>query len=99
MPFQRFDIRSCILLVVVGWLWLVPAFASGRGAFCASVPRLSWLSAPEVETRLREQGFHLIRLRMSVEKCYQAEVRDLAGYRRDILLHPVTAEIVGATMR
>ncbi|KAF0231453.1 MAG: hypothetical protein FD175_754 [Beijerinckiaceae bacterium] len=62
--------------------------------FCASVPRLNWLSAEEVEMRLREQGLSLVRLRLADDKCYAVLVRDASGQTRDLILHPVTAEIV-----
>lgn len=62
--------------------------------FCASVPRLNWLSAEEVELRLKEQGLSLVRLRLADDKCYAVQVRDASGQTRDLIVHPVTAEIM-----
>ena len=68
--------------------------APRQNPFCASVPRLEWLSAMEIQSHLEGRGYRLIRLRMADDKCYGALVRDGDGALRDLVLHPVTAEII-----
>lgn len=68
--------------------------ASRQNPFCASVPRLEWLSTVEVQSHLEGRGYRLVRLRMADDKCYGALVRDGDGALRDLVLHPVTAEII-----
>lgn len=69
---------------------------AGRVAvpFCASVPRAPWLSSGEVGEKLRERGFEMVQLRLADDRCYAAIVRGPDGRRRDLIVHPVTAEIV-----
>ena len=62
--------------------------------FCHSVPRALWLSQPEIEVRLREQGFRMVRMRLGEDRCYELRVLDPAGRFRDMILHPVTAEVM-----
>jgi hypothetical protein len=87
-PLGAFAFLMLMLALFSGALW------AASPSFCASLPRLHWLSAEEVELRLRERGYHLVRLRMGDDKCYAAVVRDSGGRLRDFLMHPVTAEIV-----
>lgn len=65
-----------------------------QNPYCASVPRLEWLSTTEVQSSLEERGYRLIRLRMADDKCYGVLVRDGKGALRDLVMHPVTAEII-----
>jgi hypothetical protein len=62
--------------------------------FCASVPRQGWISAEEVSMRLMEIGFRLVRLRMADDKCYAIVARDVDGKIHDLVMHPVTSEIM-----
>lgn len=68
--------------------------APRQNPFCASVPRLEWLSTMEVQSHLEGRGYQLVRLRMADDKCYGALVRDSNGALRDLVMHPVTAEII-----
>lgn len=68
--------------------------ASRQNPFCASVPRLEWLSVMEVQSHLEGRGYRLVRLRMADDKCYGALVRAGDGTLRDLVMHPVTAEII-----
>jgi len=68
--------------------------ASRQNPFCASLPRLEWLSALEIQSRLEGRGYRLVRLRMGDDKCYGALVRDGDGTLRDLVMHPVTAEVL-----
>lgn len=64
--------------------------------FCAAVPRTAWLSQTEVKLRLSELGFTLVQLRMADDRCYAVVVKDNSGRSHDLIIHPVTAEIVKA---
>lgn len=70
-----------------------------QNPFCASVPRLEWLSTMEVQSHLEGRGYRLVRLRMADDKCYGALVRDGDGALRDLVMHPVTAEIIRDSKR
>jgi hypothetical protein len=71
----------------------VPA-APGPHYFCPAQPRTSWLSVVEVELVLRNRSLDLLKIRMIDDKCYLVSVRDSFGQTRDLLLHPVTAELI-----
>ena len=86
-----------LLLLMVSVLSGGPLLAASP-IYCASLPRLQWLSAEEVEASLKERGFNLIRLRLADDKCYRVVVRDAGGKLHDLLLHPVTAKIVRERM-
>lgn len=92
---QRDPIRAFFLLLLLLLITLSGgALMAESSPYCASLPRLQWLSAEEVEARLRERGFNLVRLRLADDKCYRVVVRDSGGRLHDLLMHPVTAEIV-----
>lgn len=100
--------RNTIKRCLSGWQRLVSAvFAGGLFAatppcalanesnpFCASAPRQQWVSAEEVGQKLREVGYELVRLRMADDKCYGAVARDAEGRIHDLVVHPVTVEII-----
>ena len=88
-PTKVFFLLMLLLLLTGGTL------IAESAPYCASLPRLQWLSAEEVEARLRKRGFNLVRLRLADDKCYRVVVRDSGGRLHDLLMHPVTAEIVG----
>ena len=94
----RFGRLGSALAVVVGVLsstGMVPAArAQEPNPFCASAPREQWVSAGEVEQKLRDAGYELIRLRMADDKCYGARARDAKGRTRNLIVHPVTVEIL-----
>ena len=85
-----------VLFVMAGLVFIVSGSAlfAVTPSYCASLPRLQWLSAEEVGSRLKVHGFDLVRLRLANDKCYQVVVRDSGGRLRDFLIHPVTADIV-----
>jgi hypothetical protein len=89
------------LIWFLGLFFCVKAQAwSGAGnPFCNSLPRLNWLSAPEIEDALRAKGLRLLRLRMADDKCYAVRVEDPNGRKFDIILHPVTAEFFRTSAR
>lgn len=87
-PTMAFAVLLLMFSLTGGVLW------AADQAYCASLPRLHWLSAQEVELRLRERGYHLVQLRMGDDKCYAAVVRGADGRLRNFLMHPVTADIV-----
>lgn len=70
------------------------ARAQEPNPFCASAPRQQWVSAEEVGQKLREAGYELVRLRMADDKCYGAVARDADGRIHDLIVHPVTVEII-----
>jgi len=94
----RFGRRGSALAVVAGVLSLTGAVSVARAQepnpFCASAPREQWVSAGEVEQKLRDAGYELIRLRMADDKCYGARARDAKGRTRNLIVHPVTVEIL-----
>lgn len=61
---------------------------------CAAPPRLAWLSTEELGSRLRESGYEVVRVRMADDRCYAVRVRDGVGQERDLIVHPVTSQIV-----
>lgn len=74
-----------------------PGMAAERAAaspFCASSPRAAWMSAFEVEASLKQLGLVLLQLRIADDRCYAAMVKDGEGHTRDLILHPVTAQIM-----
>lgn len=71
-----------------------PAHANETNPFCASAPRQQWVSAEEVGQKLRRAGYELVRLRMADDKCYGAVARDAEGRVHDLVVHPVTVEII-----
>lgn len=71
-----------------------PSVADEPNPFCAAAPRQQWVSAEEVGQRLRKAGYKLIRLRMADDKCYGAVARDAEGRIHDLVVHPVTVEIM-----
>lgn len=74
---------------------LPAARASGAPRpYCAAVPRLPWMSAPEVQLRLKALGLDLLRLRIGPDRCYAILAQDSAGRRHDMIMHPVTADIL-----
>ncbi len=86
----------CCVALLLGLLSMTSGGAAGvlPTPFCNSLPRMDWLSAEEVELQLKAQGLQLVRLRMADDKCYAVRVRNAAGKTFDLIIHPVTAEIV-----
>ncbi|HRE20681.1 MAG TPA: PepSY domain-containing protein [Rhabdaerophilum sp.] len=102
MIFNRFTLSghsrgcahfACTIFAVLAGSF-VPAVADEPNAFCAAVPRQQWVSAAEVGQKLRKAGYELIRLRMADDKCYGALARDAKGRVHDLVVHPVTVEIM-----
>jgi hypothetical protein len=60
---------------------------------CAAPPRTASLSSAEISERLREVGYELMRVRLD-DRCYKLMVRDGIGQIRDLVVHPVTLEIM-----
>lgn len=90
---------SVFPLAVLLALAFTPAAVSrgispGTKPFCAAVPRADWLSYPEIELKLKEVGYQLLRLRLADDRCYTVSVRDGSGGLLNLIVHPVTAEIV-----
>ena len=83
-----------VLLLFVVSILSGGALLAASPPYCASLPRLQWLSAAEVETLLKARGLNLVKLRLADDKCYRVVVRDAGGRLHDFLMHPVTAEIV-----
>lgn len=81
-----------VLLILAGVA--SPAVADEPNPYCASAPRQQWVSAEEVGQKLREAGYELMRLRMADDKCYGAVARDARGRIHDLVVHPVTVEII-----
>lgn len=67
--------------------------------FCAHVPRSHWLSVTEVELRLKEAGLRLRALRVTDERCYAVLADDRGGRMVNLIIHPVTADIVKETVQ
>lgn len=85
--FSGFGIAGLML----GSLLPEPALAT---PVCAHLPRLGWVSAEEVEARLKGAGFKLLRLRITNEACYAALVRNRRGEVLEIRVHPATSQIM-----
>jgi|GEM_PF-2872679 len=71
---------------------LASAYATDR--FCPSLPGSSWMSWVEVESRLKDQGLRMVRLRISEDRCYDVMVIDGHGQNHTLLINPVTAKII-----
>lgn len=88
------------LVLIASLLWGMPLHAAERASthtkpyYCVALPRADWLSAAELQTRLRDQGYTLVRMRLGDDKCYIVMVKDGNGQTRDLIVHPVTAEVV-----
>jgi len=88
------------LVLIASFLWGMPLSAGERERvhikpyYCVAVPRADWLSAAELQTRLLDQGYKLVRMRLGDDKCYIVMVKDGNGQTRDLVIHPVTAEVV-----
>lgn len=68
--------------------------SAGSAPFCHSLPRLYWLSSEEVDSRVRELGFRLVRIRMADDRCYAVQARHIDGRVLDLIMHPVSAQII-----
>lgn len=73
----------------------LPAIAATAALHCAHVPRIGWVSAGEIETRLRAEGLHMLRLRVSSEACIIALVSNARGDRFEMRVHPVSGDVIG----
>lgn len=82
------------MLLVMAALASGPAFAGAPQSPCTNLPRFGWVSSEEVEARLRQSGFQLLRLRITNEACYTALVTDAAGQKMELRIHPGTSEVL-----
>jgi Peptidase propeptide and YPEB domain len=81
-------LAGAVILGSVGYL-----YATSR-PFCSYQPRSFWLSALEVELYLKQLGLKMLRLRIDDDRCYAVVARDSLGQFRDVIMNPVTAEVV-----
>lgn len=91
--FQRYLAVSCAAFCSLLAFPLREASASSV-PFCHSLPRLYWLSSEEIDSRVRELGFRLVRIRMADDRCYAVRARHADGRMLDLIMHPVSAQII-----
>ncbi|MCU0819244.1 MAG: PepSY domain-containing protein [Beijerinckiaceae bacterium] len=82
------------LLLVASFL-PIPALASSSQTLCTNLPRVGWISADEIEDRLRRDGFQLQKLRMTNEACFVALVTNASGEKLELRIHPGNGERLG----
>lgn len=81
-------------------LWLAalgqPATAAAGSPHgpCTNLPRFGWVSSDEIEARLKQLGYQLLRLRITSDACYSALVTGPAGHRLELLIHPGTSKVI-----
>lgn len=80
-------------------VFLVLTLAGGGPAFaqqqvCTNLPRYGWVSAEEIEARLKSAGYQLLRLRITNEACYAALVVNTIGQMMELRIHPATNEVL-----
>ncbi|MCA1952448.1 MAG: PepSY domain-containing protein [Hyphomicrobiales bacterium] len=94
MRVQRYRATACSILFALISAWPAEAGrALDYNPHCAAPPRTAWLSSAEISDRLREVGYELMRVRLD-DRCYKLMVRDGIGQIRDLVVHPVTFEIM-----
>ena len=73
-------------------------FAATASPFCAQVPQQYWLSAPEIELRLRDIGLRLKSMTVNENRCYEILADNgKSGAPVTIVMHPVTAAMLSQT--
>jgi hypothetical protein len=75
-------------------LGLCAVALASAAPLCTNRPRYGWVSVEEVEARLRDAGFRLLRLRVTNEACYSALVINSEGEKLEMRLHPASSDIL-----
>jgi hypothetical protein len=70
--------------------------SDNRGAdddACAAVPRAEWKSVADAAAAVEARGYRVVRIKTD-DGCYEADARDEAGVRYELLIDPVSLAIV-----
>ena len=62
--------------------------------YCARIPRTHWLSSSEIAHELSQRGLQLVQIRLADQKCYAVRVQNAAGKREELILDPMTGEVI-----
>jgi hypothetical protein len=82
-------------LLLLASLSPFPAFANPAQTLCTNLPRVGWISADEIEDRLRRDGFQLQKLRVTNEACFVALVTNASGEKLELRIHPGNGTLLG----
>jgi hypothetical protein len=92
---RRISLALLLGSAVLAPALMTPALAqSGFDPYCARIPRVHWLSATEIRSELEQRGLRLVEIRLADQKCYAVQVRNADGRREDLLLDPMTGEVM-----
>lgn len=69
-----------------------PAFADDDMR-CTSEPRASWIGAEAAKAAAAKHGYDAYEIEAD-DGCYEIDARDKSGKKVDILLHPISGDIV-----
>ncbi|MCA3594702.1 MAG: PepSY domain-containing protein [Methylobacterium sp.] len=89
-----------IVIKTGAMLWLAVLGQSATAAAgsphgpCTNLPRFGWVSFDEIEARLAQSGYQLLRLRITSDACYSALVTSPAGHRLELIIHPGTSKVI-----
>lgn len=82
------------LLFACGFASSAAAVQPSFDPYCARIPRAHWLSSSEIALELQQRGLRLVEIRLAEQKCYAVRVQNAAGQREDLILDPMTGDVM-----
>ncbi|MFY8114366.1 MAG: PepSY domain-containing protein [Rhabdaerophilum sp.] len=87
-------LRPTLPLLLACGLAVPAAAQSIHDPYCSRLPRVNWLSSSEIAQELQQRGLQLVEIRLADQKCYAVRVQNAAGKREDLILDPMTGDVM-----
>lgn len=85
--------KQQVAVILAAFSLLGVAGTAGASERCTDAPKANWLSQEAIATKLKQQGFEVLRVKTK-RSCYEVKAKDAQGARVELYVDPTSAHIV-----